>query len=125
MQEWLIDHIKESLMGNPDRGDLRHPYLNKEMRRLRAKLDEAGIPWADSSDDHFCRTRLAVGDTLASVVYGRGSYGKDEGLLEVWINTGDDTPEGGYTADEILEKLIGEENIKRDARGRIIELATE
>ena len=87
-----------------------------EMQKLRNYLNENNIPWEDGSEDKpmfwMCRTRFDIGDRNFSVINGYGSYGglgwhgKNQGLLECWINQKGE-PEGYLTADEIIAKILG------------------
>lgn len=88
-----------------------------EMIKLRQRLDERGIEWIDKSDTYtnskikaigidltIYRTHFFVFDIWFSVIYGHGTYGNTQGLLECMSNAVDPSgePKGSMTAEEIL-----------------------
>ena len=81
---------------------------NKEMTRLRALLDRAGIKWNDNSDETMCRTQLFDGDEMVySAICGPHAYG----VIELWTRNARSCkldPVGLGTAEEAFA-LIREE----------------
>ena len=95
-----------------------------EMVRLRSLLDENGIPWVDKStqrltypkelgfDDIFIsRTHFEYRNYFWSAINGCGTYGEEEGLIELMsnaVNGGE--PIGYLTADEVMNLVKGDTN---------------
>lgn len=78
-----------------------------EMIKLRQGLDERGIKWRDESDRRYIpiyRTKFEAADYFFSVIWGHGTYGQYEGLLECMSFAVDERgePKGSMTAEEIL-----------------------
>ena len=95
--------------------------MPEEMNKLRKMLDDMGIEWQDMStilimdylvenlspiDLTMFRTHFSYNGVRISVICGHGSYGGEEGLLEMW--NGQDDPEGYLTAEDIIKILKGE-----------------
>lgn len=86
----------------------------REFEKLVAMLDNAGIPYErDDSNGIFSMNRIkypSKENCECSVIYGFGSYGYDDGTLEIM---GLLTPEeeeydqviGWLTADEVFERI--------------------
>lgn len=78
------------------------------MDRLRKELDILGVEWTDHSDKrNFDRTRFVspvIGKTI-SVIYGPGSYGYHNGMLEAWIYNSKAEPQA-MTVNEILDEYV-------------------
>lgn len=102
----------------------------EEMIKLRKELDMLGIKWRDESqimefkDADFTMYRTKFGtynrDTRKnyewSVIFGRGSYGEEEKLLECmsdYYDT-DDGIIGSQTADEIIKAVKESIGIEKD-----------
>lgn len=91
--------------------------IPKEMSKLRTTLTAMGIRWYDKSETFFItgidtdfsiyRTKYKYKGSEYSVICGHGTYGGDEGLLEVWINRKGE-PTGWHTADDIIAMMKGE-----------------
>lgn len=90
--------------------------IPEEMAKLRTTLTAMGVHWYDDSetfpiifgtDISIYRTKYKYKGSEYSVICGRGTYGGDEGLLEVWINRKDE-PTGWHTADDIIAMMKGE-----------------
>lgn len=78
----------------------------EEFVKFRKLLDEAGIPWHDASgDDEYFVMHRTHGEGF-SVIYGRGSYGRDEGLLEAQVKGVKDVT--GYLTAEDALKMVKE-----------------
>ena len=96
----------------------------EEMKKLRIMLNEKGIQWVDNStitsperieaykkagvpdkyaDLTMHRTQFWYENYFFSVIHGFGSYGEEEGLLELRIS--DNEPIGYLTADTIMSIL--------------------
>lgn len=78
-----------------------------EMAKLRQGLDEREIKWRDESDMQgilIFRTKFDVAGYFFSVIWGHGTYGQHEGLLECMSFAVDESgePKGSMTAEEIL-----------------------
>ena len=78
-----------------------------EMIKLRQGLDERGIKWRDESDRRYIpifRTKFDAAGYFFSVIWGHGTYGQYEGLLECMSFAVDESgePKGSMTAEEIL-----------------------
>lgn len=89
--------------------------MPKEMNKLRKMLNAMGIKWHDKTDRHgipglidltIYRTHFNYKGKLYSVILGYGTYGGQEGLLEMMIGNND--PSGWHTAEDIIEILKGE-----------------
>ena len=86
------------------------------MTKLRKMLTARGIEWYDESRDcnilPICRTKFEYNGHKFSVIHGIGTMGGfsrfagDQGLLECW-DLHEDEPTGGYTAEEVMEKVLG------------------
>lgn len=86
----------------------------EEMKKLREYLDTKNIEWKDDSEElssyYMCRTKFFVDGNEFSVINGVGSYGgavlggKNQGLLELWINRKGE-PQGYLTADNVIERI--------------------
>jgi hypothetical protein len=73
-----------------------------EFVKFRELLDKAGIPWSDASEvKPYYIMHRTLGDGF-SVIYGHGSYGSDEGLLELSY-IGEDDVIGHLTAEEVFQ----------------------
>lgn len=78
-----------------------------EMIKLRHGLDERGIEWRDESETKIVqiyRTKFDAAGYCFSVIWGCGTYGQYEGLLECMsfaVNESGE-PKGSMTAEEIL-----------------------
>ncbi len=89
--------------------------IPEEMAKLRTTLTAMGVHWEDDSetfpiigkDINIYRTKYKYKGSEYSVICGCGTYGGDEGLLEVWINRKGD-PTGWHTADDIIAMMKGE-----------------
>lgn len=92
--------------------------IPEEMARLRAMLTEMGVEWRDDSSIHLFknpyvgnmdiyRMKYKYKGYEYSVICGYGTYGGDEGLLEVWIDRKGE-PTGWHTADDIIAMMKGE-----------------
>lgn len=94
-----------------------------EMIRLRTLLDQNGISWVDKSerltypkelgfDDIFIsRTHFEFRNYHWSAINGCGTYGEEEGLIELMsnaVNGGE--PIGYLTADEVMNLVKGDTN---------------
>ena len=92
----------------------------EEMVRLRTLLDQNGISWVDKStrltypkelgfDDIFIsRTHFDFRNYHWSAINGCGTYGEEEGLIELMsnaVNGGE--PIGYLTADEVMNLVKG------------------
>ena len=92
--------------------------IQGEMARLRAMLTEMGVEWRDDSTNYptenpffdkgmsITRTKYNYKGYEYSVICGYGTYGGDEGLLEVWIDRKGE-PTGWHTADDIIAMMKG------------------
>lgn len=104
----------------------------EEMVKLRKMLDAKGIVWIDKTcvtpdevmskmkelmpdveekyfDATIFRTHFAHNGNRYSVIFGYGTYGNNENLLELMadcINNGE--PVGYMTADEVLQLVLKE-----------------
>ena len=95
----------------------------EEMIKLRELLDKNGIPWEDKSTRHthpkewgleefsfsIDRTHFEFRGYHWSAINGCGTYGEDEGLIELMsdaVNGGE--PIGYLTADEVMDMVKGE-----------------
>lgn len=88
----------------------------EEMVRLRNLLDENGIPWVDKSerytypkegDFEIDRTHFEFRGYYWSAINGCGTYGEEEGLIELMstaVNDGE--PIGYLTADEVMDLVV-------------------
>jgi hypothetical protein len=79
----------------------------EEMVKLRQMLNEHHIKWVDKSDMQIDRTHFYYRGFHWSVVNGYGTYGEDEGLLELMsnaVNGGE--PIGYLTADEVMKMVL-------------------
>lgn len=107
-------------MINPDMWRIYYNALCPEMQKLRTRLDEMGIAWADRSNYcpgypayDICRTHFTYNGTYWSVIHGVGSYGgwnigytTDPGLLEAYaLHEEGTSPEGHLTADEVIHLI--------------------
>ena len=82
-----------------------------EMIKLREALDNLGIQWDDDTYDRkggfpfldlsIYRTKFRYNGRYYSVICGYGTYGGEEGLLEVMIDNTD--PIGHLTAEDVLD----------------------
>ena len=97
--------------------------IPEEMAKLRTTLTAMGVKWHDDSviqpkipeledmelniDLSIYRTKYKYKGSEYSVICGHGTYGGDEGLLEVWIDRKGD-PTGWHTADDIIAMMKGE-----------------
>lgn len=78
-----------------------------EMIKLRHGLDERGIEWRDESVTKIIqiyRTKFDAAGCFFDVMWGHGTFGQYEGLLECIsfaINESGE-PKGSMTAEEIL-----------------------
>lgn len=87
--------------------------MPEEMRGLRFLLDMFGISYEDNSslydfmpEINIYRTAFAYGGYDWSVISGHGTYGGENGLLEVMSNAiNDGDPIGGLEAAEVLIKM--------------------
>ena len=83
-----------------------------EMIKLRKMLNDEGIEWSDVSCLYFLtinRTHFEHRKYHWSVINGYGTYGGDEGLLELMsnaVNGGE--PIGYLTAEECMAYVRGE-----------------
>jgi hypothetical protein len=96
---------------------MKQPEITQEMLKLREALSNRGIEWSDHSEKRskerelsyveMIRTRVTLeeGDIL-SVIWGAGSYGFEEGLLEAMILDSNQEPDGYMTAKQILDKYV-------------------
>lgn len=79
----------------------------EEMKKLRDMLNNRHITWTDHSDLSgvlpIIRTWFEYGGIQWSCVYGRGSYGYADGLLELWALNQHEEPIGYLTANEVIE----------------------
>lgn len=88
--------------------------IPEEMAKLRTTLTAMGVDWYDDSetfpiigtDINIYRTKYKYKRSEYSVICGHGTYGGDEGRLEVWDRKGD--PTGWHTADDIIAMMKGE-----------------
>lgn len=86
--------------------------MSEQMDALRDMLSERGVDWWDNSDDWFERTSIrpdGYDGVVYSVVFGDGSFGCEEGLLESMPPVHpdyDDDVEGYLTADAIVSALL-------------------
>lgn len=97
--------------------------IPEEMAKLRTRLWAMGVKWHDDSviqpkipeledmelniDLSIYRTKYKYKGSEYSVICGHGTYGGDEGLLEVWIDRKGE-PTGWHTADDIIAMMKGE-----------------
>jgi hypothetical protein len=96
--------------------------MPEEMKKLRKMLTAMSIKWHDKSTvyepyeivDHkillnLCiyRTHFNYKGKFHSVICGYGTYGGQEGLLEMMIGNND--PSGWHTAEDIIKILKGEQ----------------
>lgn len=87
--------------------------MPQEMIKLRQMLDDMGIKWEDVSSHYevkeitidlsIYRTHFEHKGRHISVIIGHGTYGGNEGLLEMWDGNGE--PEGYLTAEEVIERI--------------------
>ena len=87
-----------------------------EMIKFRKLLDDEGITWHDASDKdvldiyHIDRTHFTYCGYNWSVVHGRGTFGENQGLLEMMSNAvNDGDPLGWLTANEVFAYVKGEQ----------------
>ena len=79
----MSGHVKSLKEIARENDAYREPCL--EFLKFRKMLDVAGVPWQDaSSDDPYFIMHRTHGKGF-SVIWGRGSYGREEGLLEAKI----------------------------------------
>ena len=105
--------------------------MQKKKKKLRTMLTEMGIKWQDKSliypedkiiyimnmynlsreiaDVSIYRTRFDAIGCHYSVICGYGTYGGEEGLLEMMVD--DEDPTGCLTAEDIISNV--EERIKQ------------
>lgn len=92
--------------------------MPQEMIKLRQMLDNMGIEWEDVSckdvssyyvtiDLSIYRTHFEYKGRHISVITGHGTYGGNEGLLEMWDGNGE--PEGWLTAKKVIERIKAHE----------------
>ena len=90
--------------------------IPEEMAKLRTTLTAMGVHWYDDTetfpmgmdmDFSIYRTKYKYKGSEYSVICGYGTYGGDEGLLEVWISRKGE-PTGYHTADDIIAMMKGE-----------------
>ena len=92
--------------------------IPEEMAKLRTTLTAMGVHWYDDTetfpiitgidtDFGIYRTKYKYKGSEYSVICGHGTYGGDEGLLEVWISRKGE-PTGWHTADDIIAMMKGE-----------------
>lgn len=91
-------------------------YLSpcEEFFKFRRLLDKAKIPWHDASDLNAYFTMHRTHGDGFSVVYGRASYGREEGLLEAMIDGIEDVT--GYLTAEEAFALVKEHCVRSNEK---------
>ena len=84
-----------------------------ELNKVAAALDELGIPYTTPCSFGFNRIhfRSPITSDRVSVIYGYGSYGAEEGLLECMPpvddeECGDDEVQGYLHAEDVIKAFI-------------------
>lgn len=105
--------------------------IPNEMSKLRTMLTEMGIKWQDKSDIYpedkildimnRCNVSREIADVSIyrthfnaigyhySVIWGYGTYGGEDGLLEMMVD--DEEPTGWLTAEDVISNV--QERIKQ------------
>lgn len=88
---------------------MRHSEQCAELVEFKKRLGAMGVPWRPQND--FKVGIFRVKGTMQgngrvakfSVIWGNGTYGEEEGLLEVMVNGCE--PEGRLTAEEAVNVI--------------------
>lgn len=68
------------------------------------ELDNPSVVVKNKTDEIMNRRFIEIGEHQVSIIFGIGSYGYHSGRLEMWDYSMED-PNGGYTADDVIEYL--------------------